>query len=253
VDYTASFLATNSTLTLAFVGSNSNGGDNTVFLDNVRLAPISTLAGTIIGTAGSWNNSGNTISNVFDGNLGTYFDGPDATGDWVGLDFGSGVSNVIQQVLYCPRSGFANRMTNGVFQAANTTNFSDAVTLFTISTLPAQGVMTSQSIANTNAFRFVRYVGPANGSCNVAELQFSGSNAGGLVSLVPPQLAWQIIGSQIQINWPSDHTGWHLQMQTNPLTIGLTTNWITQPDSTSTNQFLAPLGNSSAFFRLISP
>jgi hypothetical protein len=253
VDYTASFLATNSTLTLAFVGSNNNGGDNTVFLDNVRLAPISTLAGTIIGTAGSWDNSGNTITNVFDGDLGTYFDGPDATGDWVGLDFGCGVSNVIRQLLYCPRSSFANRMTNGVFQAANTSNFSDAVTLFTISALPAQGAMTSQSIANTNAFRFVRYVGPANGSCNVAELQFLGLHVGELVSLVPPQLTWQISGRQIQISWPADHTGWHLQMQTNSLAVGLTANWITLPGSTGTNQFLAPLGNSSAFFRLIFP
>ena len=64
------------------------------------------LTGTIIGTAGSWGNSGNTITNVFDNNLNTFFDAPTGNGDWVGLDFGVGVSNVITQINYCPRSGF---------------------------------------------------------------------------------------------------------------------------------------------------
>src|ERR1019366_9941950 len=35
------------------------------------------LTGGIIGTAGSWGGSGNTITNVFDNNLNTFFDGPD--------------------------------------------------------------------------------------------------------------------------------------------------------------------------------
>ena len=74
------------------------------------------LTGNIIGTAGSYNNSGNTIANVFDGNLNTFFDGPTANGCWVGLDFGVGVSSVITQVNYCPRSGFESRMEGGVFQ-----------------------------------------------------------------------------------------------------------------------------------------
>ena len=36
------------------------------------------LAGAIIGTAGSYGSSGNTITNVFDNNLTTFFDGPAA-------------------------------------------------------------------------------------------------------------------------------------------------------------------------------
>ena len=65
------------------------------------------LTGAIIGTAGSYGGSGNTISNVFDNNLSTFFDGPDSSsgnGCWAGLDFGVGVSNVIVQINYCPRS-----------------------------------------------------------------------------------------------------------------------------------------------------
>ncbi len=37
VDYTATFTATAASHTLGFVGTNLNGGDNTVFLDNVRV------------------------------------------------------------------------------------------------------------------------------------------------------------------------------------------------------------------------
>ena len=109
------------------------------------------LTGTIIGTAGSWGGSGNTISNVFDNNLNTYFDAPSADGAWVGLDFGVGVTNVITKINYCPRSTLEWRMTNGVFQGANNTNFTGAVTLFTITNSPASGAFTSVSITNTTA------------------------------------------------------------------------------------------------------
>ena len=36
----------------------------------------SKLSGTVIGTTGSWNNSGNTRDKAFDGNTATYFDAP---------------------------------------------------------------------------------------------------------------------------------------------------------------------------------
>jgi fibronectin type 3 domain-containing protein len=75
-------------------------------------APSSTkLNGAIIGTAGSYYNSGNTIAKVFDGDLTTYFDAAAGTGAWAGLDFGSGVSNTITQIKYCPRNSFPQRMT----------------------------------------------------------------------------------------------------------------------------------------------
>ncbi len=135
------------------------------------------LHGTVIGTSGSWSNSGNTIAKVFDGNLNTYFDGPDNSGDWVGLDFGAGVSNVIGQINYWPRIGWSARMLGGVFQGDNSLTFPNPVTLFTIATAPPENdVVTPQTITITKAFRCVRYAGPANGNCDVAELQFFAPN-----------------------------------------------------------------------------
>jgi putative glycosyl hydrolase/concanavalin A-like lectin/glucanase superfamily protein/putative Ig domain-containing protein len=40
MEYTATFTASADSQTLAFVGSNMNGGDNTIFLDDVRIAPV---------------------------------------------------------------------------------------------------------------------------------------------------------------------------------------------------------------------
>jgi alpha-L-rhamnosidase len=39
-DYTATFTATTSSQTLSFVGTNTRGGDNTIFIDNVRIQPV---------------------------------------------------------------------------------------------------------------------------------------------------------------------------------------------------------------------
>ena len=56
---------------------------------------------------------------------------------------------------------------------------------------------------------------------------------------------------QLQISWPTDHTGWLLQSQTN----SLGTNWGNVTSSDQTNQALAPLSttNGAVFFRLVRP
>ncbi|HVU07210.1 MAG TPA: carbohydrate-binding protein [Verrucomicrobiae bacterium] len=70
-----------------------------------------------------------------------------------------------------------------------------------------------------------------------------------------PQLDFGITGNQLQINWPSDHRGWELQAQTNSPGAGLGTNWVTLPDSTTTNQMILQTDstNGSVFFRLAYP
>jgi hypothetical protein len=131
------------------------------------------LTGKPIGTVGSFQNQGNTLSNAFDGKLSTYFDAPQPGGDWVGMDLGS--AQIVTQVQYAPRSGWASRMLGGEIQASNSANFSTGVvTLLTISSIPAPGVLTTQSLKNTGAYRYYRYLGPAGSYCNIAELEFEG-------------------------------------------------------------------------------
>jgi hypothetical protein len=304
--------------------------------------PMIKFVGTVIGSPGSWSNSGNTITNVFDGNTNTFYDAANGTGDWAGLELGSGATATVMQIKYCPRAGFASRMAGGQFQGANVASFSNGVvTLFTIASTPPEGVMTVQSVTNAASFRYLRYIGPAGGYCNVAEVEFWGRNAAvppyaptGLAavagngnvalswsasatatnycikrsltsgsgyaivatnaslaftntglsngtlyyfavsalsasgesadstevsarptSLAPTQLGFFTAGNQLQLNWPADHTGWQLQSQTNSLTTGLGTNWVSVGDSIQTDQMVWPLGtaNGAVFFRLMRP
>jgi len=61
------------------------------------------LAGKIIGTPGSWNNSPNhDYQNALDGKTDTSFDYKDAFGGWVGLDLGE--PEFISRIVYTPRN-----------------------------------------------------------------------------------------------------------------------------------------------------
>jgi hypothetical protein len=217
------------------------------------VVPAMKLTGTIIGSPGSYSNQGNTITNVFDGNTNTFYDAASGSGNWAGLDLGSGAAATVTQIKFCPRANSGSRMVGGQFQGANVADFSSGVvTLFTVSSSPASGVMTVQSVTNASSFRYLRYIGPANGWCNVAEVEFWGANA---VSSAPMQFSFAVVGNQLQMTWPADHTGWRLQAQTNSLDVGLSTNWSDVSGSAQTNMVMVPLNrsNGAVFFRLVWP
>lgn len=76
-----------------------------------------------------------------------------------------------------------------------------------------------------------------------------------LPSLLATNVSFQIIGNQLKLSWPQDHQGWELQVQTNDLSAGIGTNWITVPNSTNvitTNITVTP-ANTCVFFRLVYP
>jgi fibronectin-binding autotransporter adhesin len=60
--------------------------------------------------------------------------------------------------------------------------------------------------------------------------------------------------SCLNLSWPADHIGWRLQSQTNPVSVGLGTNWHDVPNSIATNQMTFtcdPAG--TVFYRLVFP
>jgi autotransporter-associated beta strand protein len=72
--------------------------------------------------------------------------------------------------------------------------------------------------------------------------------------ITPTNLVYQTRSGQIQLSWPATYMGWILQTQTNPLSIGLSTNWVDVPNSAlayATNILLNPA--NSIFFRLRYP
>jgi autotransporter-associated beta strand protein len=71
------------------------------------------------------------------------------------------------------------------------------------------------------------------------------------VNLTPPNIQFQVSGNVLNLSWPAN-IGWYLQIQTNSLTVGLSTNWVTLPGSdsvTSTNITINP-ANGSVFYRM---
>jgi hypothetical protein len=71
----------------------------------------------------------------------------------------------------------------------------------------------------------------------------------------PTNIILQVSGGQLQLSWPQDHLGWRLQIQTNTLSAGLGTNWVTVPNSTNTMAASIAISptNSSVFLRLVYP
>jgi hypothetical protein len=69
------------------------------------------------------------------------------------------------------------------------------------------------------------------------------------------RMATNVAAKNYPWNWPRDHTGWTLQMQTDALNTGLGANWVDVTNSSLTNQFLVPFDatQGSSFFQLKYP
>jgi hypothetical protein len=105
----------------------------------------------------------------------------------------------------------------------------------------------------TNAVTYYYVVTAVSGGESTNSLQASTTPLPSLapvnITPLPPN------NGQLQLSWPQDHLGWHLQIQTNSLNAGLGTNWVNVPNSTTTNQVFISIDpkNGSLFLRLVYP
>ncbi len=151
-------------------------------LPTVATAQRSTkLSGTVIGTTysvdygtGLQSTSVNTAACAFDGNLDTYFASYDRSRTWCGLDLGT--KHIITSVRWSPRndSNGPRRVKLCIFEGANEADFSDAVPLYMSTEEGVIGQYQQAKVNVSRGFRYVRYVGPNNARCNVAEVEFYG-------------------------------------------------------------------------------
>lgn len=72
------------------------------------------------------------------------------------------------------------------------------------------------------------------------------------VNLNPTNLTAIVSGGVLVLQWPADHTGWYVQAQSNSLTGGLGTNWVTIPNSNLGNSLTNPVNLSAGavFYRM---
>ena len=139
------------------------------------------LTGAVIGTKetvdyGDFSKSTtvNTCMDAFDGDLNTYFASWERSYTWVGLDLGE--SHVITRVGWSPRKDGQGdkRILLGVFEGANREDFMDALPIYVITEKGQNGLMSYADVQCSRGFRYVRYVGPSDARCNIAELEFYG-------------------------------------------------------------------------------
>ena len=137
------------------------------------------LTGTPIGSSPSVdysNNSASTTVNLpsaaFDGDLNTFYAPYERSYTWVGLDLGA--PHVITRVGWSPCNDVKGpeRVKLGMIEGANRSDFLDAVPLYLIDQRGVIGEMHYADIMVSKGFRYVRYVGPHDKRCNIAELEF---------------------------------------------------------------------------------
>jgi hypothetical protein len=147
------------------------------------------LTGSVIGTPGSYNNGGNTREKVFDGDLATFYDAA-VDGGWPGQEYGGERWRRLAYLRYVPRSNIPGRMVNGQFQISSVsdtlTTFEAPETLHTVAATPAVGVYTTVALQLDRRFRYLRYLPPAGGWGNIAELEAYGCDT---VPATPAALA----------------------------------------------------------------
>ena len=144
------------------------------------------LAGRVIGTTetvdySTFNKSTsvNTREMAFDGKLDTFFASWERSYTWTGLDLGS--PHVITRVGWSPRNDVhgEERVMLGVFEGANREDFMDALPLYIIKERGTIGVVSHADVDCSAGFRYVRYIGPSDARCNIAEIEFYGHQSEG--------------------------------------------------------------------------
>ncbi len=148
---------------------------------STSLSAATKLTGSVIGTSLSVDYATNTSSttvntcaNAFDGDLNTFFASYERYYTWCGLDLGT--PHIITRVGWSPRNDGVGeqRVQLAIFEGANNPDFSDAIPLYIIPQRGTIGQMSYADVHVSRGVRYVRYVGPNNARCNIAEVEFYG-------------------------------------------------------------------------------
>ena len=144
------------------------------------------LTGMVMGTKetvdykdSSKSTTVNTCRDAFDGDLNTFFASWERSYTWAGLDLRR--PHIITRVGWSPRNDGQGekRVQLGVFEGANRADFMDALPIYIITEKGKIGEMSYADVSCSRGFRYVRYVGPSDARCNIAELEFYGYQSEG--------------------------------------------------------------------------
>jgi hypothetical protein len=112
------------------------------------------------------------LDKAFEGDTNTHYEAKEASGCFIGMEL-SDRQVAVTKLRYAPRKDMGAKMVGGKFQATNFAEDMGYLDLATITTAPGN-TPTDLQLPAATPFRWVRYVGPANSSCMVAEFEVYG-------------------------------------------------------------------------------
>jgi len=207
----------------------------------------------------TWSSSSNALSSsAVDWNyLTSWHSAPNDTNSWWAVDLGA--PYVIQRLELVPNTATNESAARCNFQVqgANDTNFTSYAVLAEQNSTPFAykqiNLLNSwiKYVNNPGGYRYLR-VQKTSGTA----LGFSEVQAYGYLSTVPTistNLSVSVSTNTLTLSWPANYLGWVLQVQTNSLTTGLTTNWVVIPGSSVVTMTNIPLDGTSpaVFYRLM--
>jgi hypothetical protein len=148
------------------------------------------LSGTPYGTSPAWGGTTNTYDKAFDSDPGTFFDYAQADGGYTGIDLGAGHAAPVTAIRFVPRAGQPSRMVGGVFQGCTDGPDSGCHTIATVAWTPSPD-WHQLLVTDPTPYRWLRYVGPPGGFCDVAEIQFYTHPGGGGFGRLSASATWQ--------------------------------------------------------------
>jgi hypothetical protein len=272
---------------IAYAAQTGYGSTATNFVPTWTVAPGSLIAGQSPSSIGGGNfslyNAG-VVAVLTDGTFGWLNYWPGVGGSPTEVTCGTVAGGAGQSVTYTLTGSAAGyNLTNLVIyggwgdagrdQQAYTVYYSTIAAPTTFISLGSVNYLPANPAAVQCATRAT--LAPANGvlATNVAAVKFDFINPAGengfegyseidvfgvptpVVATNPTNITFQVEANNLTLNWPSDHIGWQLQVQTNSIGQGLGTNWVDVSGSTTTNQMSFPIDpdNGNVFYRLTYP
>ena len=135
-------------------------------------AASSLITGTIFGINAI--PTGHESDKAFDNDISTFFDYSQSDGGYTGVKLNSGNGKVITKIRFYPRGWeqyLIDRMIGGKFQGSNTGENEGYTDLYTIATTP-NAEWNEVNIINSNAYTYIRYIGPNGSYGDVSEIEF---------------------------------------------------------------------------------
>jgi len=139
------------------------------------------------------------VHKAFDNDFGTFHSYISTDHVIIGLDLGQGHKSAITSVRFYPRPGYEASMVGGRFQGSNLNESAGYEDLHIIQSTPPAFEYSMVQISISKAFRWLRYVGPADTFGDVSEIEFHrGFMVEELSNLQSGNISWNVDSVRLQ-------------------------------------------------------